>query len=180
MINLIPNQEKKVMIRGFYYRLVVLFLVMLSISLLVATCALLPSFFFSDYKNNNADQKLKLQKSKPVPLFDQETSAVIKDLNDKLNLVENAQKNKFSISERVIKAILSKKVPSIKINQIFYEDSPLSGQKISIRGTAPSREVLLLFRQALEDDSSFKSVDLPISNFIKGSNIQFYLSLIPA
>ena len=179
MINLIPNQEKKRMIKGFYYRLVVLFLVMLSVSFLVATCVLLPSFFFSNYQSNFASQKLELQKSKPVPLFNQETSVVIKDLNDKLNLIENAQKNKFSISEKVIRTILSKKVSSIEINQISYENKLSSSKKISIRGTAPSREVLLLFRKALEEDTSFKSVDLPISNFIKGSNIQFYLSLVP-
>lgn len=180
MINLIPNQEKKRMIRGFYYRLTILFLVMLSFSLLIAICALLPSYFFSNYKSNVANQKLEMQKSKPVPLFNQETSALIKDLNTKLNLIENAKKNNFSVSEKVIKAIVLKKISSIKINQILYENNSASGKKISIHGTAPSREVLLLFRQALEDDTSFKSVDLPISNFVKGFNIQFYLTLIPA
>jgi len=50
---------------------------------------------------------------------------------------------------------------------------------VSIEGIAPSREILLAFRRLLENDPLFKSVDLPISNFIKGSNIRFNLNLIP-
>jgi hypothetical protein len=124
-----------------------------------------------------------MQKNQPVPAIDQQTLLSIEDLNNKLDIIKNAEENKFVISEKVINAIILKKMPSIKITEISYEDDSLKGQevikKISIRGNAPSREVLLSFRQALEDSVSFKQVDLPISNFIKGSNIQFYLSLIP-
>lgn len=179
MINLIPNQEKKKMIRGFYYRLTVLILTMLSLSLFIAICALLPSYFLSYSKKNISIQKLEAQKAKSTPLFDQETSMVIKDLSSKINLLENIKNNKFSVSEKIIKTIILKKVPSIKITQISYENNLPEGKKVSIRGTAPSREVLLLFRKALEGGPSFRSVDLPISNFVKGFNIQFYLSLIP-
>jgi hypothetical protein len=51
------------------------------------------------------------------------------------------------------------------------------GEKISISGRASSREVLLSFRRTLEDNPAFSKVDLPISNFIKGSNIRFYITL---
>ena len=103
-------------------------------------------------------------------------------------LIENAENNKFVVSEKVINALAAKKMPSIKITGIAYENTmssspdeePMEVKKIHIEGTAPSREVLLLFRKALEDGAVFKQVDLPISNFIKGSNIQFFLSLTPA
>jgi hypothetical protein len=180
MINLIPNEEKKKMTKYFYYRLAVLFLAMLCVSLFIAILALLPAYFFSNSKNNIASKKLEIQKTQYVPLFGQETETVIKDINNKLNLIESAEKNKFLVSEKVINAIFMKKISSIKITQISYENNSTTGRKISIRGTAPSRETLLSFRKALEDGSSFKSVDLPISNFVKGSDIQFYLSLIPA
>lgn len=184
MINLIPNKEKKEMIKGFYYRLVILFLVVGGFSFLIVSVAILPSYFFSSVRNNIANARLEIQKGEPVPVPDQQTLLMIKNLNNKLDLIENAENDKFTISEKVINAIISKKMSNIKITDISYKNdqtigSPLSGKKISIQGDAPSREVLLLFRQALEDNSIFKSVDLPISNFVKGSNIQFYLSLIP-
>ena len=76
--------------------------------------------------------------------------------------------------------IILKKMSNIKITDISYENDPLKGRKVSIEGNAPSREILLLFRRALEDDVLFKQVDLPISNFVKGSDIKFYLNLIPS
>ena len=182
MINLIPKAEKKRMVVDFYYRLAVIFLVMLDFCILIAFISILPSYFLSSTKNSLVDTKLEIQKNEPLPLFDQQTLTVIKDINNKLDLVENAEKNKFLLSVKVINAILLKKRPDIKITKILYESDGAQdkGKKISITGTAPSRAILLLFRQELEDSPNFKNINLPISNFIKGSNIQFYLNLIPS
>jgi len=180
MINLIPKEEKKRIIKNFYYRLIVLFLTMLDFCILVAFICLIPFYFLSSTENALVNAKLENQKNEPLPLLDQQALNMIKGINEELTLVENAEKSKFPISEKVINAILLKKRSDIKITQILYENSPTQGKKISLTGTAPSREVLLLFRQALENDPIFKNVNLPISNFVKGSNIQFYLSLIPA
>lgn len=184
MINLIPNQQKKEMTKGFYCRLVVLFLVILSISFFIILITILPSYFLSSAKQNIVESKLEMQKREPVPLPEEHTLATIKDLKDKLSLIEKNQDDKFTVSNKVINAIILKKMPEIKITSISYENNDqsklLRGRKVSIEGIAPSREVLLLFRRALEDDTSFKSVNLPISNFVKGSNIQFFLTLIPA
>lgn len=180
MINLIPKEEKKRMTRGFYFRVAVLFLVVFDFCILVAFVGLVPSYILSSMKENLANTKLETQGNEPIPLFDQQTLATINGINSKLSLVENAEKDKFPISLKVINAVLLGKRSDVKISRIFFEDDPVRGKKISIEGTAPSRAILLLFRQALEDNSTFKSVDLPISNFVKGSNIQFQLSLIPA
>lgn len=179
MINLIPNQEKKAKVRDFYFRLVVIVLAVVGSCVLVASAATLPAYFLSSVKRNIANEKLILQKSEPVPLIDQDSLRAIFELNNKLNLIEKAKKNKYNISEKVINEVMLKKMSDIKINQITYENDPTSGKKISVYGTAPSRERLLFFRRALEEDTAFQKVDLPISNFVKGSNIEFYISLIP-
>jgi hypothetical protein len=124
--------------------------------------------------------KSETQKLEPLPPLSEQSLSLVKDINKKLVLIEKAEKNKFLLSIKVINAILLKKRSDIKIVHIFYENNGVKGKKISINGTAPSREVLLLFRQALEDSPNFKSIDLPVSNFVKGSNIDFYLSLIPS
>lgn len=180
MINLIPKEEKKRMTMDFYFRVAVLFLVMVDFTVIVAFFAILPSYFMSSSKKAMINVKLETQKNEPLPVLGEQSLAIIKDVNKKLDLVESAEKDKFLVSLKVINSILLKKRPDIKITQILYENSGTQGKKISITGTAPSREVLLLFRLALEDGPSFKNVDLPISNFVKGSNIQFYLSLIPS
>lgn len=179
MIDLTPNEEKKKMAKDFYRRFVVLFLLMLSSSVFIVTLLISPSYFLSLVKEKLANDKLETQKKEPVPLLDQETLVAIKDLDNKLTLIENVGKNKFLVTQRVVNEIVLTKMPDIKIIRISYENSLPGGKKVGINGTAPTRERLLLFREALEDNTAFKSVNLPISNFIKGSNIEFFLSLIP-
>jgi len=179
MINLIPKEEKKKMVTDFYFRLVVLFVVMLDFCILVALVSMLPSYFVTSIKYSLISTKLENQKLEPLPILGQESLASVKDMDTKLTLVEKFEKNKFLLSLKVINAILLKKRPDIKITQILYENNETNGRKISLIGMAPSREVLLFFRQALEDSPNFKNVVLPISNFVKGSDIDFYLSLNP-
>ena len=174
--------------RNFLYRLLVVYLLSISFPILIGLGVMIPSFFLTYQKTNLVDKKLETQQVEPVPLIDQEALAAIADLKNKIKIIENAENNKFVVSEKVINALAAKKMPSIKITGIAYENTmssspdeePMEVKKIHIEGTAPSREVLLLFRKALEDGAVFKQVDLPISNFIKGSNIQFFLSLTPA
>src|SRR3989344_518451 len=97
MINLIPNVEKKEMIKGFYYRLAVLFLIMAGISFLIAFVAILPSYFLSSTKNRIVNTKLEMQKSETVPVLNSQTLVVVKDLNTKLTLIEKTQNSKFTI-----------------------------------------------------------------------------------
>lgn len=177
MVNLIPKEEKKKMIGDFRLRIVVLFLFMFGFCILVGLVTLLPSYFISSTKYSLSQTKLETQKLDPSHMS--EELAIIQDINKKLDLIENSEKNRFTPSSDVIDAILLKKRPDIKITEISYEND-VQGKKIGVTGTAPSREVLLLFRLDLESSSSFKTVDLPISNFVKGSNIQFYLNLIPS
>ena len=180
MINLIPKEEKKKMKADFRYRLFALLFFVLDFCLLVGAVCLLPAYFNSSINVSSVHAQLEAQKNEPLPVLGEQSLSVINDINNKIGTIKTAEKNKFPVSVNIVDAIISKKRADIKISQISYEYSPATGKKVKITGTAPSREVLLLFRKALEESPSFKSVDLPISNFIKGSNIQFYLSLIPS
>ncbi len=179
MINLIPTKEKKIMQVTFYYRLATMFFVVLGTCFLIASIIVLPSYLISKVKKDTLTEKLEIEKATPVTSVNQEVIATISDIDAKVSLLEKRQKDKFLVSEKVINEILSKKMSDIKITEISFDDIKDSGKKIIISGIAPSRERLLFFRRALEDSVSFKRVDLPISNFVKGSNIQFSLSLFP-
>lgn len=180
MINLIPNHEKKTKVKDFYFRLTVVSFVVLALCILIAAIAILPSYFLSSVKRNLVASKIEVQKNQSIPQASQDILSTIATLGSRINLIENAEKKKYLISEKIINQIISQKMPEIKINQISYENTTAGGKKVVIRGFAPSREKLLLFRQALEDDVAFKKVDLPISNFVKGSNIPFSINLIPS
>jgi hypothetical protein len=180
MINLIPNEEKKKITRDFYLRIITTIFVMLGLSLLIASILIFPTYIVSSVEEGVINGKLEMQKKDITPLSNQDTMIVINNLKDKLSLIENIQKNKFVFSQKVINEIVLQKIPGIKITEISYQNDLKIGQKINISGKAQNRDILLAFRRALEDDTAFSKVDLPISNFIKGSNIQFYLTLIPS
>jgi len=180
MINLIPNEEKKKKVKDFYYRLSIIFFEMVAFSLFVASVAILPSYFVSLVKKNFINTMLENQKNEILPPSYQKTRTVLNDFKNQLKLVENNQQESFLLSDKIIREILLKKIPEIKITEIIYDSTTNLGKVITVKGMATSRERLLLFRQALEMDVNFKKVDLPISNFIKGSNIQFSFNLIPS
>lgn len=180
MINLIPNQEKKKKVKDFYFRLGVVFIAMLGVCVFIAALAITPSYFLSSIEKKLANEKLETQNGEPVPAADADSLKIMENLDAKLRLIEDSEKNSYPVSKKIISEIILQKMPDIKIARISYENDPISGKEVNIHGIAPSRERLLLFRRALEDDVAFKSVDLPISNFIKGSNIEFYLKLIPS
>ncbi len=180
MINLIPNEEKKVMIKNFYYRLVIVVLFALGIVMFIASIVLLPSYFISSVKERSFNKSLNAEIAKEIETINQQNLSIVSALDYKLSLLEKSSRGKFILSEKVINEILLKKISNIKITQIYFENNATEGRKINISGTATSRERLSMFSHALENDPLFKKVDLPISNFIKGSNIRFSLSLIPS
>ncbi len=180
MINLIPNEEKKKKVKDFYFRLAVIVLMLLGFAMTVGAVAIMPAYFFSSVKKNLYNTKLETEKQAVVALFNQETLDVVNDLKNKLSIVEKANKEPYLVSEKVINEILAKKLPDIKINSITYENTAAKGKSINISGAAGSRERLLQFKRALENGPAFKEVNLPISNFVKGTNITFTMTLIPS
>ncbi len=179
MINLIPNEEKKKIRKDFYVRVVIVSFFVLGIGILISNFMLIPALFYSslekklvgDHFNQNQN-KLNLETS-------EDNKALIENLENKISIIKNAQKNNFLVSERVINILLAKKTEGIKINEINFTSNE-KGRSINIRGQALSREKLLLFKKNLEKDINFTKVDLPVSNFIKSTDIEFSLVLIPA
>ncbi len=180
MINLIPNEEKKRYSKDFYLRLVAVIFFALGICFLLITTAIVPSYFSSVVRENIANEHIENQKSVPIPEINQEALAIIDGINGQLTVIENASKSDFVVSTRAINEVVLSKDLDIRITRIFYEADATKGKKINISGRAPSREALLLFRRSLEANSAFSSIDLPISNFVKGANIEFNLTAIPS
>ena len=168
------------MMTDFHHKLFILFSMVINFCILIAFVSILPAYFVSLSKENSSNLKLQIQKTEGLPATGEQSLNTIEDVNSKLNLVEKAEQNKFLPSVKIINAIVLNKRSDIKITQILYQNDPTLGKTVSITGLAPSRDILLLFQQALEQNPNFKNVNLPISNFVKGTNIQFSLNLTPA
>lgn len=164
--------------RDFYFRLAAASLAMTGMAVFIAAAAILPAYFQSAVKKSSAEDRLAAIEGQNVPTEDQQALAVINDLDAKLSIVENAEKNTFDMPQAVVRELVVIKPSDIKITQLSYALDPQKGKTVSIRGTAPSRERLLAFQKILQSDAKFKSVDVPISNFIQDSNLQFFITLV--
>ncbi len=177
MINLLPIEEKKRIARDYNFRIFIAYFYAVGACFLIACVLLLPAYFLVILKENLANKKLETLKSLPISEPDKDTIKIIKDVNAKISLIENAEKNKFLVLENAIDKILSKKIPGVKLTAIDYEKDKDRIKSVTLKGIAPDRERLLLFKQMLENDAVFSKVDLPISNFVKGKDIDFSLKV---
>lgn len=167
------------MVRDFYLRFVAVLFSAFGFSFLLVLFAMSPSYFLANFQEKLINDSLAKQQNEPVPAASQQALEITRVLDQKLAILDKAKQEKFIVSEKIFNVLVLYKMPDIKITQIFYENTAAGEKKVLIRGSAPSRERLLLFRLALEDSLSFQKVDLPISNFVKGANIEFSINLIP-
>lgn len=180
MINLTPVEQKKKNAVRTYIKILCAAFYVFDFVVILVIFSILPSYILSETKVRISDERLQEQKSEPLPELDAETVSTINNLNIKLDMIEKVNTEKKIVSRDVIKEIISKKISGIKILRISYEKKEDGSKTASIYGVADTRGHLLMFRESLEDSDSFKGVDLPISNFVKNTNIDFYLSLIPS
>jgi len=180
MINLISIQKRKKMRKEFFMRFATVVFVMLGVSFFIAAIALLPAYFSANIKLNITKENLKKFQAdllSPEELIVLET---VDSLDKKLKLINNSAGSNYIVSERVIDSVILRKTNAIKINRIDYKSAFSGEREILVLGGADSRDSLLDFRIRLERDPNWEKVDLPVSNFVKGSNIKFSLTLIPA
>jgi hypothetical protein len=182
MINLLPTEENKSELRAYKIRVVILILVTLFVVILISLLFLFPSYVITDVKKTVTTQKLStiegdLKDKEKEPLSD-----IIKDINTKLKIFTDP-KEQFVFSRDILKEILDKKPSEVHITSIGFKEEKNAGdggikKTILISGFADTRLALLSFERALKEDTRFADVVVPISNFIKGSNIQFTLKFI--
>jgi len=163
--------------KDLYLRLIIVLFMMLGSAIFVSTALTLPAYFMSMVKNNSINTSLALQESTLISFTDKKVESTQKELDRKISLVKNTEGNKNIFSQKIINEVVLDKTSSIKITEINYKEDLKNGNKIEVRGRAKNRETLLAFRRILEDNAAFSKVDLPISNFIKDTNIMFSLIL---
>ncbi|MBP9802777.1 MAG: hypothetical protein KBD14_00495 [Candidatus Pacebacteria bacterium] len=178
MINLIPNEEKKKIRKDFYMRVVIVSFFVLGIAILISNIMLTPALFYASLEKKLISEQFAKDENKLAFDLNQENKNAVESLESKITLIKQARDNKFLVSAKVVDNLLNKKINGILINEINYTKDPNKGNLINIRGKASSRERLLTFKNSLASDPNFKNVDLPISNFIKSTDIEFSLVLI--
>lgn len=197
MINLLPPKEKIILAQERNKRV----LIILGILILVfCICLSLCLFFTQKYISRSAksqetifEQEKNQLKDFGVEEFQNKISLINKNLsqlnsfyNEKTYLSSVLEKLSslmppgvyltdfsFSQKEKPVKSVKKEREESSKT----AEDEIIIEKEISLYGFSPSRESLFKFKEEIEKEEIFKDIYFPSSNWIKSSDIDFYLTL---
>lgn len=173
MINIFPIEEKKKILAEYRLRLggVVIFAFA---SLISASLVLLvPSYLLANLKHKTASSELSAIESKQGRRAQEnDVNTEIKAVNSEINLFLKGTPNASSTPSRTISKILDIKSKAIKIQGFTYDASVSQGRMIIV-GNASNRDTLSQFIEALKMEPTFTNVELPISSYVKSTNIDF-------
>lgn len=177
MINVLPQNEKQLLRKEYQLRLLSVCLLLVTIIGVFASVALFPSYVASKNKETLLEAKLmELNKTNPdISITD--LDAAIKKINNSL-VVLSANKSRRVVSQDVLDPLLALRTKGIQLGQILYTERPDGVVLMDVHGVASNRVTLQEFKAALTASGKFTTVDLPISNFVQKSNINFTITII--
>lgn len=173
MFNILSTEEKKKILTEYRLRLAVAVVFAVAILFLANLILLVPSYLITTSKYNDATNVLAELEGKPGTVVQEKNiNAQISSVNKNINLFLSENTSSKLSPTSVISSILSIKGPSIKIYGFTYDTAPKQ-DKMVISGVSLDRESLALFVENLKKDPTFVSVDLPISSYVKSTNLDF-------
>ena len=176
MINLLPNEEKNGIRRERALRAAGLSLFSLFFASLAWLLFLAPSFLASNAKYDILNAQMEEIKRSKVFEVSRDISFSVGDINKKLRSFSPVASD-FSPADDLVRPVSEAAGEKIKITAISYVKSK-SSDEADIEGVALDRESLLDYLNELRTLPGFKSVDLPVSGFVKSKNIDFSAKII--
>jgi type IV pilus assembly protein PilM len=181
IVNVLPPEEKKSIRKEYWFRFFTILLNLFALTGVLATILLFPSYFFSRAQEKLIAGRLEAFNIENPNLTDSNVDKIISDINSKLDIISKAE-IPFKISEKVLNNILSSRTNGITFSQIFFNKKTTKASKTAkamevyvseVRGVAKSRDALRDFKTALDSNPIFSLVELPASNFLEKTNLNF-------
>lgn len=171
MINLLPSQQKEELFQEEKLKLVLIF-GMIFIVFLLSLILIFLSIKISISRDLEIQKMFLEEKEKEISL-NRELEEKIKNSNlalSKLNSFYQSQLNLTGILEK-ISATLPSGTYLTNLNLIRAKEK--SAVLILLSGFSPNREVLLSFKENLENEKDFFEIDFPPENWVKPTDINF-------
>jgi len=174
MFTFLPHKERQSVLREYRKKLLLIYIAIVTFAGIAWIVSLVPSYILVSTKRDNA----LIQKTVPVSGVDTEkistTEKELAGARGKLAVL-----GPF-ISRQPMSFILAKlfyRIPEgVSLSSITINRGTEKGT-ILISGIASTRDTLVSFSKALEGEAFFKKVELPVSNFTKGKNVPFSMSI---
>lgn len=175
IINVLPEIQKKNLRHLYWKRFTSILVSFIALSSVIAIFLVLPSYFFSVSKSNIATARLEAFNSLNPEIAAEDLNKSINDINTKLALLASKNSNSI-VSDTLLNDLIMTLPSGIKLSQINYNESDKS-KTIEIHGRATDRATLRNFKASLDSNPHIAKADLPISDFLAPSNIDFSIMI---
>ena len=156
-------------------RRIVVCLWLAGFALIISILLLLPSYFLSQVRANEA--RAELERSKHVLDTEVQPEDVTKEITAALRNANDLKPFTQPLSVYQLVRVFENKPTGIKITNISFTNGAPEQSKIIVEGKAPNRESLTTFGDLVEGRAEFASVELPVSNFVKEKDIDFSMTI---
>lgn len=171
MLNLLPPKQRKELRLNLLNQAIAFSGIAIILVILVLALLLLLSWTFLRVNLEEVNKDLFFQQTKAETKEIDGLEKKVKTLNASLIFLDKIQKEQSKSS--LFLENLAKDVSSgIQIKNFSMDKSG----KINLRGYALTRDVLLTFKNILEEASYVSNFEFPLSNLTKAEDIDFYLS----
>ena len=179
MYTLLPEQQIKGLEKEYHIRVAILLTFFLAGAVWLGIASLFPSYIISVVQEKNAESQVtSIQKTATLPAI-ADTAQAITDANAMISRVNNGEDNVLFSS--IIENIDNHRTVGITLTDFELAHDPsgssLTQTTVSISGHADTRDELVAFKYALDNDTEFSTVDLPISDLSASEDIKFTISL---
>lgn len=171
MMNFLPEENKIIIKKEYFRRISIIIGLFFFFLILTSTLFLFSLFLLLKGQQESFYRQLEFSEQRLARSEAKDIIPLIKDLNDKIFLLQSSQKNAVEKSA-IIKNILSRKPDKITISGFLFAQN-----KISIQGFSDTRDNMLNFINSLKQEKSFKKVESPISSLLKEKDIEFSINI---
>jgi len=178
MANLITEKQKRTIKIDYLIRLVSVMLFIISIFGTFILAYVITYYFAL----NKKDIKISEQFGQIISVENKENSGtsavlVVSKTLEEMNAIELLNKVNYSPSAYFNK-IADSKNSNIQITKFSLGGAKKNQLQFIVSGISKNREGLVLFIETLKSKAGFASVESPVSDFAKDSNIDFTLNIL--
>lgn len=175
MVNLLPQETKRGLVRRYYLRYATLVFVGLATALLIGGTLLIPSYLTSR-ESANSYERYRDALEGVVGL--KERAAVTTDmarLGERVRIMETYAES--ALTADLIDAVGEEVTAGISVRSLSFTRTD-QGATVTLGGDAATRQALLSFADALRAASAFSEAALPVSQLVAERDIGFSIQAV--
>jgi hypothetical protein len=175
MPNLLPERNKKKILQEYRLRLFVALLCAILVITVIGIAFLIPSYIYL-----SAEYSDRVSQQEKVVAVIKETAGdsylfALKDTTDKVVVLRGSEDSSTLL--KLISTISDHTVSGISLSTIDYSASSAGSAQLTLTGKALTRDSLINFKNSVEEEKSFTSVQHSITDLIKSQNLPFSLNI---